>query len=84
VDAFNPMMPPNVKLLPYLPALHPACRTDSSRQPSSPAVGCRSGLLIRSPYPHGLIGCAGRSYETARHCNDDNGVVSGRLIDIYA
>jgi hypothetical protein len=84
VDAFNPMMPSNVKLLPYLPVLHPACRTNSSHQPPSLAVVRRSGLLIRSPQAQGIIGCASRSYESARRCSDDNGVVSGRLIDIYA
>jgi hypothetical protein len=83
VDAFNPMMPSNVKLLPYLPVRHPACRTDSSHQPSPPAAGCRSGLTIRSPYSHGIGGCAPRAYESARHCSDDDRVVSGRLIDIY-
>ncbi|MGB5617614.1 MAG: hypothetical protein WBM78_12290 [Desulfobacterales bacterium] len=78
------MMPSNVKLIPYLPVLPPACRTDSSHQAPSLAVGRRSGLLIRSRYPRGIIGCASRSYESARHCSDDNRVVSGRLIDIYA
>ncbi|MEJ2473811.1 MAG: hypothetical protein P8Y74_07990 [Desulfobacterales bacterium] len=78
------MMPSNVKLLPYFPVRHPACRTDSSHQPPSPAVGRRSGLAIRSPHLQGIIGCASRSYESARHCSDDNRVVSGRLIDIYA
>jgi len=84
VDAFNPMVPSNVKLIPYLPALPPACRTDSSHRPPSLAVGRRGGLLIRSPYSQGIIGCASRSYESARHCDDDSRVVSGRLIDIYA
>ncbi|MGB5423512.1 MAG: hypothetical protein WBN03_15220 [Desulfobacterales bacterium] len=78
------MIPSNVKLLPYLPALHPACRTDSSHQPPSSAVGRRSRLSIRSPYPQGIIGCASRAYESTRYCNDDNRAVSGRLIDIYA
>jgi hypothetical protein len=84
VDAFNPMMPSNVKLLPYLPAYPPACHTVLSHQPPSLAVGRRSGLAIRSPDPQGIIGCASRSYEFARHCGDDKRVVSGRLIDIYA
>jgi len=79
VNAYNPMVPSNVKLIPYLPALPPACRTDSSHRPPSIAVGRRSGLLIRSPYSQGIIGCASRSYESARHCDDDSRVVSGRL-----
>ncbi|MGD8951480.1 MAG: hypothetical protein PVG62_12095 [Desulfobacterales bacterium] len=78
------MMPPNVKLISYLPALPPAGRTDSSCQPPPLAVNRRSGLSIRSSYPQGIIGCASRSYESARHCSDDNRGVSGRLIDIYA
>ncbi|MGA9536790.1 MAG: hypothetical protein WBR24_12845 [Desulfobacterales bacterium] len=78
------MAPSNVKLLSYLPALPPARRTDSSHQPSSLAVGHRSGLLIRSLHPQGITGCASRGYESARHCSDGDRVISGRLIDIYA
>jgi len=84
VDALNPMMPSNVKLIPYLPTRYPACRTDLSRQPPSLAVCCRSGLSNQSPHPQGIIDYASRSYESACHCGDDNRVVSGRLIDTYA
>jgi hypothetical protein len=84
VIAFNPMMPSNVKLISYLPALPPAGRADSFQQPSSLTVGCRSGLLIRSPHSQSIVGCASRSYESARRCSDDNRGFSGRLIDIYA
>ncbi len=83
-SVFNPMVPPNIKLLPYHPVLHPVCRTDSFRQMPAPAVGHRSDLTARFPHPRSVAGRVGRSYACFCHDRDGHRDVTGSLIDIYA
>ncbi|MFZ0611368.1 MAG: hypothetical protein WAM73_03950 [Desulfobacterales bacterium] len=78
------MVPSNVKLLAYHPDRHPARRIDSFGQPPPLAVVRRAAAPARLPHPRRLIGCVGRSYESAGHGNEDHRDASGRLIDIYA